>query len=166
MSTPDPVAGTAPASRHVALAGEAGPDSPPSGPAGKTSPAAAPQSPAAGDPSPAGGESASLRRAADSSSPAGSRGLRGAEWRREAARASRRRPTRVTASAAAKAAAVPPVTGGAALSATATCLGRCDWTAGPGDPGEVDKAARAHTEKPPKHPTNTVSVVAEIGGAA
>lgn len=132
-----------------------------------SSPAAA-LFPAAGDPSPAGGEPASREReAADSSPPAGpSRGLRGAEWRKEAARASRRRPARITASAPAKVPPVPLPASGASLTATARCLRDCGVIAGPGDPAEVDKAAERHTTKPPKHPTNTVSVVAEIGGAA
>lgn len=42
------------------------------------------------------------------------------------------------------------------LTATAHCI-RCDWTAGPGPAAEVDKAAKGHTEKPPKHPTATVA---------
>lgn len=121
---------------------------------------------AAGDPSPAGGEHASRQReAADSSPPAGpSRGLRGAEWQAAAkaaqSKARRGRPGRSAAKPAAKVTIPPAPATGARLTATADCLGRCDWTAGPGDPAEVDKAAERHTTKPPKHPTNTVSVVA------
>ena len=50
-----------------------------------------------------------------------------------------------------------------ALTATAHCIGRCDWTAGPGAAGDVDRAAARHTEKPPKHPS---VVIAEPGGAS
>lgn len=39
------------------------------------------------------------------------------------------------------------------LTTTASCL-RCQWTAGPGDLAEVDKAAEAHTRKA-RHPTST-----------
>ena len=56
-----------------------------------------------------------------------------------------------------------PVAGGAELTATAHCI-RCEWTAGPGDPGEVDKPAERHTTKPPKHPTAVVAGLAGIGG--
>lgn len=43
------------------------------------------------------------------------------------------------------------------LTATAHCIRGCDWTAGPGPAAEVDKAAARHSEKPPKHPTATVT---------
>jgi hypothetical protein len=45
------------------------------------------------------------------------------------------------------------------LTATARCIGRCEWTAGPGDPAEVDHAAEAHTLKA-GHPTATAAVSA------
>lgn len=102
---------------------------------------------------------------ADDALLAGSRGLRGAEWQ-AAVKAAQSKRRRSASSAAAKPPPLPPVTGGAALTATATCMGGCGWTAGPGDPAEVDKAANAHTTKPPKHPTSVVAEVAEIGGAA
>lgn len=86
---------------------------------------------------------------------AGSRGLSGAEWRAAAAKAARKSPARPRQ---ARTAAVPAgVPGGFELTATARCLSRqdCDWTAGPGDPDGVDKAAQAHTDNPPRHPTST-----------
>jgi len=91
------------------------------------------------------------------SPPAGSRGLRGAEWRKEAAKASRRRPAKAPRTTAKV--TIPPPTGGAALTATATCLAGCGVIAGPGDPAEVDKAAEAHTKKAPMHPTSVMSEV-------
>jgi hypothetical protein len=43
------------------------------------------------------------------------------------------------------------------LAAAARCLAPgCDW-AEAGDPAAVDKAAARHTEKPPRHPTATVT---------
>lgn len=50
------------------------------------------------------------------------------------------------------------------LAATAHCIGRCDWTAGPGDAAEVDKAAEKHAGKPLKHPTATVAEPAGTQG--
>ena len=38
-----------------------------------------------------------------------------------------------------------------ALVSTATCS-RCEWTAGPGDPADVDRAAEKHTNAA-RHPT-------------
>lgn len=112
--------------------------------------------------SPAGGEHASRgREAADSSSPAGPPpGLRGAEWRAAAKRArSGRQPGRAAPRAAAKVTIPPASAAGATtrLTATADCLGRCDWTAGPGGPAEVDKLAEKHTKAGLGHPTNVVS---------
>lgn len=43
------------------------------------------------------------------------------------------------------------------ITATAHCH-RCDWTAGPGEWGSVDKAAEKHTKA--GHPTGTVAVPA------
>lgn len=40
------------------------------------------------------------------------------------------------------------------LTATAHCIGRCGWTAGPGDPAAVDRDADKHTRG--GHPTATV----------
>ncbi len=40
------------------------------------------------------------------------------------------------------------------LTASARCIGRCGWTAGPGTQAEADKAAEAHTRKA-GHPTAT-----------
>ena len=41
------------------------------------------------------------------------------------------------------------------VTATAHCIGRCGWTAGPGDPAAVDRQAERHT-KATGHPTGTV----------
>ena len=94
----------------------------------------------------------------EGAAPAGSRGLSGAEWRAAAAKASRRRPAKAAPRAEAGP-TIPPPGGGAALTATARCLRGCDWTAGPGDPAEIDKAAERHTTRAPKHPTNLMSEV-------
>lgn len=129
---------------------------------------ACPRGASAGTPSPAryprpgageGTKTPAVGAGASPASTAGSRGLSGAEWRKAAAKAARRRPARATPKAAAKVTIPPAPATGAALTATATCLGGCDWTAGPGDPAEVDKLAERHTTKPPKHPTNVVSEV-------
>jgi hypothetical protein len=40
------------------------------------------------------------------------------------------------------------------ITVTAHCIGRCEWTAGPGDWADVDKAAEAHT-RTTRHPTAT-----------
>jgi hypothetical protein len=40
------------------------------------------------------------------------------------------------------------------VTATAHCIGRCEWTAGPGDWAATDRAAEAHTRKA-CHPTAT-----------
>jgi hypothetical protein len=45
--------------------------------------------------------------------------------------------------------------------ATAHCL-RCEWTAGPGDPGAVDRAAERHTRT--GHPTATIAEPATTTG--
>lgn len=44
--------------------------------------------------------------------------------------------------------------------AGAHCIGRCDWTAGPGPAADVDRAAEKHT-KTTGHPTSTL---ATLGG--
>lgn len=41
------------------------------------------------------------------------------------------------------------------LTATAHCIGRCDWSAS-GDLGSVDKAAEKHT-RTTRHPTATLA---------
>jgi hypothetical protein len=46
-----------------------------------------------------------------------------------------------------------------ALTAAAHCIGRCEWTAGPGPAADVDRAAKKHVSV--GHPT---AVVAELGG--
>lgn len=106
---------------------------------------------------PAGTAPASQREA-DSAVPAGATRLRGQEALDAIRRAqSRSRRTPAARKPAATAKAPPPPAVGASLTATARCLSGCGWTAGPGDPAEVDKAAKAHTEKPPKHATNLFS---------
>jgi hypothetical protein len=42
-----------------------------------------------------------------------------------------------------------------ALTASAHCIGRCDWSAS-GDPASVDKAAEKHT-RTTRHPTATLA---------
>jgi len=42
-----------------------------------------------------------------------------------------------------------------AMVATAHCIGRCDWSAGPGAMDAIDKLAEKHT-KTTKHPTVTI----------
>lgn len=44
------------------------------------------------------------------------------------------------------------------LTASAHCIGRCDWSAS-GDQASVDKQAEAHTRKT-RHPTATAAVPA------
>ena len=126
------------------------PDSLPGGRPGPETTRPGPASVRAGDQTPAGASD-------NDSPPAGSRpALRGAEWRAAAAKASRRRPAKAAPRAAAKAPAIPlPPAVGASLTATAQCLSGCGWTAGPGDPEEVDKAAAAHTKD--GHATNLFS---------
>jgi hypothetical protein len=109
-----------------------------------------------GTSSPTGG----VRAAADAP-PAGSTGLRGAEWRKAVkdaqAKTRRRKP----------AAAKPSVTlpslpaGSVPLVATARCIAPCEWTAGPGTASDVDRAAEKHVGV--GHSTITI---AEPGGAA
>ena len=42
---------------------------------------------------------------------------------------------------------------------TARCIGRCDWTAGPGPAADTDKAADKHT-RTTGHPTGTCTAPA------
>ena len=44
------------------------------------------------------------------------------------------------------------------VTVTAHCIGQCDWTAGPGDPAAVDRAAEKHTKG--GHATGVVAVPA------
>lgn len=156
----NPAAERAPVARRAARASVPGgpaASEPPYGAAGgKTSASPAPQLPGDADSSPAG-----VPTPRAGGTPAGSTRLRGAEALAAIQRAqSKARRAPAVRKPAATAKAPPPPVVGASLTATARCLSGCDWTAGPGDPGEVDKAAERHTTKPPKHATNLVSVVA------
>ena len=110
---------------------------------------------------------------ADGASPDRSQALSGEAFRREYAKrlaqrgaSSRGNRARKTArpAAASRQAVVPPVLPAAGpvagLTASAHC-GSCEWTAGPGDAGEVDDAAAKHVR--PGHATATV---AGLRGAA
>lgn len=179
--TPDPAAGRAPIARRGArdtlVPGSAGRAVLPS-PVGRAAPQSSPQprerASAAGTPGPETAPAPLLPgqaavRARDTSPvggaldgargvPAGSRGLRGKDFRDAMRRAQTGRKT--TRAAAIKRPVMPmpePAAGGAEITATAHCIDRCEWTAGPGDPAEVDKLAATHTEKPPKHPTAVVA---------
>ena len=104
-----------------------------------------------------------LVRQAEGAVPAGPKPLRGAEWRQAVkdaqsgrAKAQRRKPGRTARGQQAPAPApILPAAGPvSALTATASC-GSCEWTAGPGDAGEVDKAAEKHVR--PGHATATIA---------
>ena len=156
------------ATSELALFAAAGPDVPGSGPSldgdpgiipgtGEADPAAGnrmPVSPGRGMKTPAGSAPD-----ADDALSAGSRGLRGKDFRDAMRRAQTGRKTTRAAGKRPVAPTPEPAAGGAELTATAHCI-RCGWTAGPGDPAEVDKLAERHTTKPPKHPTSTVAEVA------
>jgi hypothetical protein len=49
------------------------------------------------------------------------------------------------------------------VTASAHCIGSCDWSAGPGTQAEVDEAAEVHTRKA-GHPTATVATPATTTG--
>jgi hypothetical protein len=188
---PDPAPGRAPVSQRAAQAMPGGPSAAPSPRAAEGGPASPPLSErhAAGKPSPetraeapadmaaalargrpqspAGGASSAL--CGTNAPSAGSRPLSGAEWRqavRDAqsaqGKARRRKPAR--AAAAGKRPATVPILPAAGpvsvLTATAHC-GGCEWTAGPGSPGEVDKAAEKHVSN-----VHATATIAELAGVA
>lgn len=46
------------------------------------------------------------------------------------------------------------------MTATARCIGRCEWTAGPGPWPDIDRAADKHTRT--GHPTATTATPAAV----
>ena len=117
-------------------------------------PPTGPTTGAAGNQNPAGSE----QRRAAGKLPAGP-ALRGEAWRQaaKAATAKSRKTTRPRKAAPPSSLPLTPPGQGAGLTATAHCIGSCEWTAGPGSAREVDKAAENHSTKPPEHPTATVA---------
>ena len=98
--------------------------------------------------------------------PAGSTGLRGAEWRqavKDAQAKTRRRKTTPAAKPSRAAVPLPSLPGGSSvpLVATAHCTAPCERTAGPGPAAAVDRAAEKHVGV--GHPT---AVIAEPEGSA
>ena len=186
---PDPAAEVAPVPRRGARAthppglrgrpGTVSPDAVPgpclsSQPSGrqaarKPDPGAGAEDPAAGNRVPSAPGRGRTRtpagagqRRAEGAAPAG-QALRGEEWRKAAKAAAAKGRRKTTRTAASKQPVPPPPADGARLTATAHC-GGCDWTAGPGTPATVDRAAEKHGSV--GHPTATVAELVAADGAA